>query len=158
MPSTPAEPQILNDHLISLDTSQILRQVTFDYNNRLRFLLNTTKKGKVYCLRTLRIHNSRYETNSKLSAYTFQWLRASLEYHDWYFPEHYSLMFIEGKPGSGKSTLVKYFSDNFQADGAIMAKFFYSYWEGELDRDHRNMLQSLLYDILTADESFFIHF
>ena len=110
------------------------------------------------CLRTLRIHNSRYETISKPSAQTFQWLWESPEYRDWYFPEHSSLLFIEGKPGSGKSTLVKYFSDNFQADGAIIAKFFYSYREGELERDHRNMLQSLLYDILKADESFFIHF
>jgi hypothetical protein len=110
------------------------------------------------CLRTLRIHNSRYETISKPSAHTFQWLWESPEYRDWYFPEHSSLLFIEGKPGSGKSTLVKYFSDNFQADGAIIAKFFYSYREGELERDHRNMLQSLLYDILKADESFFIHF
>jgi nucleoside-triphosphatase THEP1 len=65
-----------------------------------------------------------------------------------------SLLFIEGKPGSGKSTLVRYFIDNLRADGAIVAKFFYSHWNG----DHRKMLQSLLGDILDADKSFFIHF
>ena len=67
-------------------------------------------------------------------------------------------MFIEGKPGSGKSTLVRYFTDHLPPDGAIVAKFFYSHRDGELERDHRSMLQSLLYDILKADESFFIHF
>jgi hypothetical protein len=45
-----------------------------------------------------------------------------------------------------------------QTDSAIVAKFFYSYRDGELERDHRNMLQTLLYDILHADETFFIHF
>ena len=39
-----------------------------------------------------------------------------------------------------------------------MAKFFYSHRDGELERDHRSMLQCLLYDILKADESYFIHF
>ena len=69
-------------------------------------------------------------------------------------------MFIEGKPGSGKSTLVRYFTDNFnpRVDGAIVAKFFYSHRDGELERNHRSMLQCLLYDILKEDESFFMYF
>jgi hypothetical protein len=38
-----------------------------------------------------------------------------------------------------------------------MAKFFYSYREGELQRNHYNMLRSILYDILDHDEDFFYH-
>lgn len=73
------------------------------------------------------------------------------------------MLFIEGKPGSGKSTLVRYFRDSFcscprDPDQDIVAVFFYSHRHGELERSHYNMLRSLLYDILVADESFFIHF
>ena len=38
-----------------------------------------------------------------------------------------------------------------------MAKFFYSYREGELQRSHYNMLRSILYDILHQDEALFYH-
>lgn len=70
------------------------------------------------------------------------------------------MLFIEGKPGSGKSTLVQYFRDSFgsQSRDGIVAGFFYSHRDGELERSHYNMLRSLLYDILSADESFFVHF
>jgi len=39
-----------------------------------------------------------------------------------------------------------------------VASFFYSYREGELQTDHSNMLRSILYDILTQNETFFFHF
>ena len=69
-------------------------------------------------------------------------------------------MFIEGKPGSGKSTLLRHFTDHFKPpmNGAIVAKFFYSHSDGDLERDHKCMLQYLLYEILDKDESFFMHF
>jgi len=40
----------------------------------------------------------------------------------------------------------------------IVAKFFCSHRDGELERDHCNMLRCILYDILKTDKSFFIHF
>ena len=43
-------------------------------------------------------------------------------------------------------------------NGAIVAKFFYSHRDGELERNHKNMLQYLLNEILEKDESFFMHF
>lgn len=69
---------------------------------------------------------------------------------------------MKGKPGSGKSTLTRYFNDNLlerkpTAKSAIVAKFFYSDREGELQRSHYRMLQSILYDILDQDEAFFYH-
>lgn len=39
----------------------------------------------------------------------------------------------------------------------ILARFFYSYREGELQISHYSMLQSVLYNILNEDESFFYH-
>ena len=43
-------------------------------------------------------------------------------------------------------------------NGAIVAKFFYSHRDGELEGNHKSMLQCLLYEILEKDESFFMHF
>ena len=69
-------------------------------------------------------------------------------------------MLIEGNPGTGKSTLLRYFADHFypRVSGAIVAKFFYSHRGGGLERNHKSMLQCLLYDILKSDESLFMHF
>ncbi|KAF8542081.1 hypothetical protein BDD12DRAFT_803176 [Trichophaea hybrida] len=124
-------------------------------------LLECDKERKE-CLETLRFNNIQYERISKHYGHTFKWPWESPEYCAWKPSEYSSLLFIEGKPGSGKSTLVRYFAEHFllmpEADGAIIAKYFYSHQDGELERDHRNMLRSLLYEILKADESFFIHF
>jgi hypothetical protein len=38
-----------------------------------------------------------------------------------------------------------------------VAKFFYSYREGEVQKSHYNMLRSILYDILDQHETFFYH-
>jgi hypothetical protein len=72
-------------------------------------------------------------------------------------------LYIQGKPGSGKSTLTKYFKDNIMervqnANSAIVADFFYSHRDGELQKSHYNMLRTILYDILNQREHFFIHF
>ena len=69
-------------------------------------------------------------------------------------------MFIEGKPACGKSTLLRFLTDRFnpRVNGAIVAKFFYSDRDGELERSHKTMLRHLLHEILKKDESFFMHF
>ena len=43
------------------------------------------------------------------------------------------------------------------ARSAVVAKFFYSDREDELQRNHYSMLRSILYDILRQDEAFFYH-
>jgi hypothetical protein len=75
------------------------------------------------------------------------------------------LLYIQGKPGSGKSTLTKYFRENLTdrepnvyISGAVVASFFYSFRDGEVQKSHYNMLRSLLYDILNQSESFFFLF
>jgi len=54
-----------------------------------------------------------------------------------------------------KDHLLEYEPD---AKRAIIAKFFYSYREGESQISHYNMLRSILYDILNQNGSFFYHF
>ncbi|KAA8899138.1 hypothetical protein FN846DRAFT_782476, partial [Sphaerosporella brunnea] len=114
-------------------------------------------KERKDCLNTLRFRNSRFEKISSHDEHTFEWFEKCREYRDWNDSERSSLFLVEGKPGSGKSTLTRYFT-NLPKDGAIVAKFFYSHRDGELERNHRIMVQCLLYDILNTEESFFIHF
>jgi len=120
------------------------------------------------CLQTLRFHNEQYDIISTHHDYTFQWLWDAPEYNAWNLDEHSGMLFIEGKPGSGKSTLARYlrmffFSRHHTAGKinpakSITAGFFYSRRDGDPEMSHYNMLRTLLYDILLADESFFIHF
>ncbi|KNB06504.1 kinesin [Fusarium oxysporum f. sp. lycopersici 4287] len=93
---------------------------------------------------------------------SFDWIWDHNQYSDWSKSDASRLLYIQGKPGSGKSTLTKYFGDHLlerelAAKSSIVATFFYSYREGELQRSHYSMLQSILYDILDQDEGFFYH-
>lgn len=92
-----------------------------------------------------------------------KWLWKHEKYIAWLSTSHSDLLLIEGKPGSGKSTITKYFKDNLLkreplAKEAIVASFFYSYREGEAQTNHSNMLRSILYDVLRQNETFFFHF
>ncbi|KAH8696888.1 hypothetical protein GQ44DRAFT_633885, partial [Phaeosphaeriaceae sp. PMI808] len=110
------------------------------------------------CLASLRFDNTRYDKISREHKGSCGWIWDHNQYRDWSTSDASRLLYIQGKPGSGKSTLTKYFSDHLLATkSAIMAKFFYSLREGELQRNHYNMLRSILYDILDHDEAFFYH-
>lgn len=114
------------------------------------------------CLATLSFENTRFRNILKEHKGSFAWLWTHSQYKKWSTSPASQLLYIEGKPGSGKSTLTRYFNDHLlelepTARSAIVAKFFYSDREGELQKSHRSMLQSILYDILDQDEVFFYH-
>jgi ankyrin repeat domain-containing protein 50 len=114
------------------------------------------------CLASLCFDNARYDKISPEHEGSFEWVWAHDEYRNWSTPDTSRALYVQGKPGSGKSTLTKYFSQNLlerepAANSAIVARFFYSFREGELQRNHYNMLRSILYDILSQDEAFFYH-
>jgi Cdc6-like AAA superfamily ATPase len=93
---------------------------------------------------------------------SFEWLWEHEQYKNWSNSQVSRILLLEGKPGSGKSTLTKYFNQNLLerelvARSSIIARFFYSYREGTLQRSHYSMLRSILYDILHDDETFFYH-
>ncbi|KAK4082913.1 uncharacterized protein Triagg1_1803 [Trichoderma aggressivum f. europaeum] len=114
------------------------------------------------CLSSLQFENTRYEKIAPEQSGSFEWLWAHDEYKRWSNSETSRLLYIQGKPGSGKSTLAKYFDSNLPtrepaAKKAIVAKFFYSFREGEPQRSHYSMLLSLLHDILYQEKPFFYH-
>jgi len=117
------------------------------------------------CLNILRFNNTRYDKISKEHEGSFKWLWTHEKYLNWSSSNQSRLLYIQGKPGSGKSTLTKYFKDNLMKRElnahpatAILASFFYSFREGESQKSHYNMLRLILYDILNQDESYFYHF
>lgn len=114
------------------------------------------------CLASLYFDNSRYDKISEEHKGSLEWIWTHSQYKQWSASGASRLLYLQGKPGSGKSTLTKYFKDNLlnwepDAMSAIVAKFFYSYREGELQRSHYNMLRSILYDILHQHKAFFYH-
>ncbi|KAF8247189.1 hypothetical protein K440DRAFT_629762 [Wilcoxina mikolae CBS 423.85] len=115
------------------------------------------------CLSMLRFDNTRYDKITSEHKGSLKWLWSHKEYRKWSVAGNSRLLYIQGKPGSGKSTLTRYFKDHLlehepAARLAIIASFFYSFREGESQISHYNMLRSILYDILNQDESFFYHF
>jgi ankyrin repeat domain-containing protein 50 len=114
------------------------------------------------CLASLYFDNTRYDKISKEHEGSLEWIWTHEEFQNWSTLDASRLLYIQGKPGSGKSTLTKYFNDNLlerepRAKSAIVAKFFYSYREGEPQKSHYNMLRSILFDILNQNEAFFYH-
>ncbi|PKK54198.1 hypothetical protein CI102_1004, partial [Trichoderma harzianum] len=120
-------------------------------------------KERKECLSSLEFENTRYEKITPEQSGSFKWIWTHDEYKRWSISETSRLLYIQGKPGSGKSTLTKYFDSNLPtrepaAKKAIVAKFFYSFREGEPQRSHYNMLLSLLHDILSQEKNFFYHY
>ncbi|KAF7587105.1 hypothetical protein BBP40_007711 [Aspergillus hancockii] len=119
-------------------------------------------KERKECLQSLQFHNTRFDKISKGHKGSFDWLWAHEEYEKWSVSNSSQLLYVQGKPGSGKSTLAKHFVNNLVAKlplacDAVIARFFYSFREGELQTSHYSMLLTILYDILSQDESFFYH-
>ncbi|KAI5847652.1 ankyrin repeat-containing domain protein [Morchella snyderi] len=116
--------------------------------------------GRQGCLRSLAFQNTRYEKISPHQEHTFDWLCHTNEYMSWNTRYDPCLLLIEGKPGSGKSTLMRYIKENVNPAGkdTIISSFFYSARDGTAESSHLNMLKALLHSILEADETFFLHF
>ncbi|KAF8536342.1 hypothetical protein BDD12DRAFT_890425 [Trichophaea hybrida] len=118
-------------------------------------------KERQECLRSLYYKNDdqRHDKISKEHSSSLSWLWAHEKYRAWWESESSSILFIEGKPGSGKSTLAKYFKQKLEENdnSGIVAHYFYTFRESELETTHRNMLRSILHRILEQDEHFFVH-
>ncbi|KAI5855181.1 hypothetical protein BZA05DRAFT_472091 [Tricharina praecox] len=115
------------------------------------------------CLNAFHFDNTRYGKISREHHGSLEWLWSHQKYRNWSTSESSSLLCIGGKPGSRKSTLVKYFKDNLlerepQTRPTIIASFFYSFREGERQTSHYNMLRSILYDVLSQNKFLFCYF
>ena len=79
---------------------------------------------------------------------TCEWLHQHEAYQSWAASDR-GLLWIKGKPGSGKSTLVKYALDNHEArSSALVLSFFFHGRGDELQRTPLGFFRSLLHQAL----------
>ena len=109
-------------------------------------------------LKTLRFNSMTFRYSKVAGAHnnTFEWMFHNTFRH-WLTSEH-PIFWISGKPGSGKSTLIKFLIDHpdipsyltHQASGAkmIMASYFFWINGTEMQKSQEGLLRSLLYDLL----------
>ena len=91
---------------------------------------------------------------------TGQWLLTDPQYLGWRDDPGSALLWLQGNPGTGKSTLMKQIQTRLVHESGlsktvvaktVVASFYYSAREGRSETSHKHMLQALLYQILLQD-------
>ncbi|UKZ53334.1 hypothetical protein TrVGV298_007126 [Trichoderma virens] len=101
--------------------------------------------------------NSRHATIKTQHSKTCQWLLGHPKYVEWlesiHFASHHGFLWINGKPGAGKSTLMKfaytYMKNKWKAttDAAVIS-FFFNARGVHLERSTEGMYRSLLFQVI----------
>ncbi|KAF9873253.1 hypothetical protein CkaCkLH20_09416 [Colletotrichum karsti] len=98
--------------------------------------------------------DARQMTIKKAHAKTCKWVLESSEYLDWLDhtkrEDHRGFLWIKGKPGTGKSTLMKFVSENYRKTtrkGTLITFFFNARGE-ELEKSTIGMYRSLLFQLI----------
>ena len=82
-------------------------------------------------------------------AKTCSWFLKTREYLDWRkADQHHSFLWVKGKPGAGKSTLMKYAFDHFKAKPHEKLSFFFHARGVGLERTASGMYRTLLIKLL----------
>lgn len=86
---------------------------------------------------------------------TGEWTLSDLQYRAWREKPGSALLWLQGNPGTGKSTLMKQIQNRLCNEAglskAVVATFYYSAREGETETSHTHMLQALLHQILLQE-------
>lgn len=84
-----------------------------------------------------------------------EWILSDAQYCGWRNEPGSALLWLQGNPGTGKSTLMKQVQNRLSNEDsrskAVVASFYYSAREGEAEMSHTHMLQALLYQILVQE-------
>ncbi|KAI3317142.1 hypothetical protein HD806DRAFT_395873 [Xylariaceae sp. AK1471] len=130
------------------------------------------EKERNECLRTLYFQewNAR-ETRVDDAPQGGNWLPLHQEYREWIKNPVSDLLWIEGKPGSGKSTLTKQIVQKLHDERnvpsqrelnnadldqhTIIAAFYYSFRGGVTETSHELMLRSIVYQIWSQNTRLF---
>ncbi|WAO96059.1 Hypothetical protein NCS54_01372000 [Fusarium falciforme] len=116
--------------------------------NKKRVLLDSLRFDQI---------DARHDTIKKAHDKTCKWLLEKSEYLDWLDPgklvEHHGFLWIKGKPGAGKSTLMKFvLGDARRKKGKmkhnIIISFFFNGRGDDLEKSTIGMYRSLLLQLL----------
>lgn len=116
-------------------------------------LTDEQKQGLLDSLRFDQI-DARHMTIKTAHAKTCRWLLKKSEYLDWCDPgklaEHNGFLWIKGKPGAGKSTLMKFALANTRrnAKDEIVLSFFFNARGDDLEKSTSGLFRSLLVQLL----------
>ncbi|CCT72581.1 related to ankyrin 3 [Fusarium fujikuroi IMI 58289] len=98
--------------------------------------------------------DARHENIKKAHRKTCKWIIKRAEYLDWLNPnkvdEHHGFLWIKGKPGAGKSTLMKFLLSNSRRTmkNKIIISFFFNARGEQLEKSTAGMYRSLLLQML----------
>ena len=115
------------------------------YDQQTRLLLESLRFDQI---------SARQMTIKKAHAKTCKWLFTKSEYLDWLDPaklsEHHGFLWIKGKPGTGKSTLMKSFLANTKRlmKDKVVISFFFNARGEYLEKSTLGTYQSLLLQLL----------
>ncbi|KAG9836642.1 purine and uridine phosphorylase, partial [Aureobasidium melanogenum] len=99
--------------------------------------------------------DTRHDTIKNAHAATCEWLLSKSEYLDWQsedkVPEHHGFLWIKGKPGAGKSTIMKFAYTNAanNSRGSIVISYFFNARGASLEKSTIGMYRSLLFQLLS---------
>ncbi|KAM0345444.1 hypothetical protein ACHAPU_006371 [Fusarium lateritium] len=97
--------------------------------------------------------NSRQETIKPAHIDTCKWLLTTREYRDWLYSsntkEHRGILWIKGKPGTGKSCLMKFAVGDalVRVKEQVVISFFFNRRGEELEKSTTGMYRSLLWQL-----------
>ncbi|KAF4842291.1 Vegetative incompatibility protein HET-E-1 [Colletotrichum siamense] len=100
--------------------------------------------------------DARQKTIKRAHAKTCKWVLKSSQYLDWRDHTkrdiHYGFFWIKGKPGTGKSTLMKFISKNFpkKMQQSTLLAFFFNARGEQLEKSTIGMYRSLLYQLIES--------
>ncbi|KAG4274876.1 hypothetical protein FPRO04_08884 [Fusarium proliferatum] len=98
--------------------------------------------------------DARHENIKKAHRKTCKWIIKRAEYLDWLNPskvdEHHGFLWIKGKPGAGKSILMKFLLSNSRRTmkNKIIISFFFNARGEQLEKSTTGMYRSLLLQML----------
>lgn len=99
-------------------------------------------------------HKDRHDYIKAAHADTCEWLQKSVEYLDWLDPDkirgHHGFLWIKGKPGAGKSTIMKFalVTVRKRMKDGVLISFFFNARGGSLEKSTLGMYRSLLLQLL----------
>jgi ankyrin repeat protein len=117
-------------------------------------LLDSQEKQKLLDSLNFDQIDARQMNIKRAHAKTCKWLLKKSEYHDWLDPtkleEHHGFLWIKGKPGAGKSTLMKFALTNSRKSikDTIAISFFFNARGESLEKSTVGMYRSLLLQLL----------
>jgi ankyrin repeat protein/nucleoside phosphorylase len=112
------------------------------------------RKARLEALHFIQL-DTRHNTIENAHAATCEWFLNNSEYVDWQdrkkLPEHHGFLWIKGKPGAGKSTIMKFAYTHAKKDagGSIAISYFFNARGEHLEKSTCGMYRSLLFQLLS---------